>query len=204
MSFYHTFFWTVFYGHYFDQPFTLILLLLIYAECKLICFGSLEDDVHLLNKFFFPLLQLLEMLMNNCGEHIHKQVIDNGLLPVLVKIVKKKVDYIYWIWTFKFYLKLPFSSHFWLTDNFNYSILCCPDRFACLWENICSSGCYSDCPWRCFWKISSVLCCILWPGGRYYKIHIFSWQLFYFLRQNEFPMYVAVERSNSFTIVIFS
>lgn len=37
------------------------------------------------------LFQLLEMLMNNCGEPIHKQVIDNGLLPILVKIVKKKV-----------------------------------------------------------------------------------------------------------------
>ncbi|KAJ4963436.1 hypothetical protein NE237_023375 [Protea cynaroides] len=35
---------------------------------------------------------LLQMLMNNCGEHIHKQVIDNGLLPILVKIVKKKSD----------------------------------------------------------------------------------------------------------------
>lgn len=37
------------------------------------------------------MLQLLEMLMNNCGEHIHRHVIDNGLLPILVKIVKKKV-----------------------------------------------------------------------------------------------------------------
>ncbi|XP_020249913.1 vacuolar protein sorting-associated protein 27-like isoform X1 [Asparagus officinalis] len=37
-------------------------------------------------------VMLLEMLMNNCGEHIHKQVIDNGLLPTLVKIVKKKTD----------------------------------------------------------------------------------------------------------------
>ncbi|KAG1328170.1 TOM1-like protein 5 [Cocos nucifera] len=35
---------------------------------------------------------LLEMLMNNCGEHIHRHVIDNGLLPILVKIVKKKTD----------------------------------------------------------------------------------------------------------------
>ncbi|KAI3917884.1 hypothetical protein MKW98_000118 [Papaver atlanticum] len=35
---------------------------------------------------------LLEMLMNNCGEHIHKQVIDTGILPNLVKIVKKKSD----------------------------------------------------------------------------------------------------------------
>ncbi|XP_038989709.1 TOM1-like protein 5 isoform X2 [Phoenix dactylifera] len=32
------------------------------------------------------------MLMNNCGEHIHRHVIDNGLLPILVKIVKKKTD----------------------------------------------------------------------------------------------------------------
>ena len=29
--------------------------------------------------------------MNNIGEHIHKQVIDTGILPILVKIVKKKV-----------------------------------------------------------------------------------------------------------------
>lgn len=35
---------------------------------------------------------LLEVLMNNIGEPIHKQVIDTGLLPVLVKIVKKKSD----------------------------------------------------------------------------------------------------------------
>ncbi|CAK9151297.1 unnamed protein product [Ilex paraguariensis] len=38
------------------------------------------------------ILQLLEMLMNNIGEPIHKQVIDVGLLPILVKIVKKKSD----------------------------------------------------------------------------------------------------------------
>lgn len=29
--------------------------------------------------------------MNNIGENIHKQVIDIGVLPILVKIVKKKV-----------------------------------------------------------------------------------------------------------------
>ncbi|KAG8046306.1 hypothetical protein GUJ93_ZPchr0008g11961 [Zizania palustris] len=37
-------------------------------------------------------VMLLEMLMNNCGEPIRKQVIDNGLLPILVKIVKKKTE----------------------------------------------------------------------------------------------------------------
>ncbi|CAJ1974764.1 unnamed protein product [Sphenostylis stenocarpa] len=37
-------------------------------------------------------VMLLEMLMNNIGEHIHEQVIDNGIIPVLVKIVKKKSD----------------------------------------------------------------------------------------------------------------
>ncbi|CAO2205491.1 unnamed protein product [Urochloa humidicola] len=37
-------------------------------------------------------VMLLEMLMNNCGEPIHRQVIDNGLLPILVKIVKKKTE----------------------------------------------------------------------------------------------------------------
>ncbi|OIV97023.1 hypothetical protein TanjilG_19570 [Lupinus angustifolius] len=37
-------------------------------------------------------VMLLEMLMNNTGEHIHEQVIDTGIIPVLVKIVKKKSD----------------------------------------------------------------------------------------------------------------
>ncbi|KAK9291306.1 hypothetical protein L1049_019251 [Liquidambar formosana] len=37
-------------------------------------------------------VMLLEMLMNNIGEHVHRQVIDTGLLPLLVKIVKKKSD----------------------------------------------------------------------------------------------------------------
>ncbi|PWZ21574.1 hypothetical protein Zm00014a_041663 [Zea mays] len=34
-------------------------------------------------------MELLKMLLNNCGEPVHRQVIDNGLLPILVKIVKK-------------------------------------------------------------------------------------------------------------------
>lgn len=54
---------------------------------------SLDSD----SLLFF---QLLEMLMNNCGEPIHKQVIDNGLLPILVKIVKKKVA------SFSFFLNI--------------------------------------------------------------------------------------------------
>ncbi|KAL3813137.1 hypothetical protein ACJIZ3_014405 [Penstemon smallii] len=37
-------------------------------------------------------VMLLEMLMNNIGEPVHKQVIDTGLLPLLVKIVKKKSE----------------------------------------------------------------------------------------------------------------
>ncbi|PSR88081.1 Hepatocyte growth factor-regulated tyrosine kinase [Actinidia chinensis var. chinensis] len=37
-------------------------------------------------------VSLLEMLMNNIGDHVHRQVIDTGLLPILVKIVKKKSD----------------------------------------------------------------------------------------------------------------
>ncbi|QCD84906.1 TOM1-like protein 5 isoform X1 [Vigna unguiculata] len=35
---------------------------------------------------------LLEMLMNNIGDHVHQQVIDTGIIPILVKIVKKKSD----------------------------------------------------------------------------------------------------------------
>ncbi|TMW84092.1 hypothetical protein EJD97_025817 [Solanum chilense] len=37
-------------------------------------------------------VNLLEMLINNIGEPVHKQVIDTGILPILVKIVKKKSD----------------------------------------------------------------------------------------------------------------
>ncbi|XP_050378052.1 TOM1-like protein 5 isoform X1 [Argentina anserina] len=37
-------------------------------------------------------VMLLEMLMNNIGEQIHKQVIDVGIIHILVKIVKKKSD----------------------------------------------------------------------------------------------------------------
>ncbi|KAG8383926.1 hypothetical protein BUALT_Bualt04G0064800 [Buddleja alternifolia] len=37
-------------------------------------------------------VMLLEMLINNIGEPIHKHVIDTGVLPLLVKIVKKKSD----------------------------------------------------------------------------------------------------------------
>ncbi|KAF1875570.1 hypothetical protein Lal_00006198 [Lupinus albus] len=35
---------------------------------------------------------LLEMLMNNTGDHIHQQVIDTGVIPILMKIVKKKSE----------------------------------------------------------------------------------------------------------------
>ncbi|KAJ4775714.1 Target of Myb protein 1 [Rhynchospora pubera] len=35
---------------------------------------------------------LLEMLMNNFGENIHKLVVENAILPILVKIVKKKTN----------------------------------------------------------------------------------------------------------------
>ncbi|XP_068653220.1 TOM1-like protein 5 isoform X2 [Aristolochia californica] len=44
-----------------------------------------------LNSQLFAVM-LLEMLMNNCGDHIHQQVIETGLLPILVKIVKKKTN----------------------------------------------------------------------------------------------------------------
>lgn len=37
-------------------------------------------------------VMLLEILMNNCGELVHRHVIDHGFLPILVKIVKKKTD----------------------------------------------------------------------------------------------------------------
>ncbi|XP_062195560.1 TOM1-like protein 5 [Phragmites australis] len=50
------------------------------------CIGSRSKNTQLYA------VMLLEMLMNNCGEPIHRQVIDNGLLPILVKIVKKKTE----------------------------------------------------------------------------------------------------------------
>ncbi|KAK7399320.1 hypothetical protein VNO78_10502 [Psophocarpus tetragonolobus] len=36
---------------------------------------------------------LLEMLMNNIGDCVHQQVIDTRIIPILVKIVKKKSDF---------------------------------------------------------------------------------------------------------------
>ncbi|KAK7250838.1 hypothetical protein RIF29_33556 [Crotalaria pallida] len=44
-----------------------------------------------LELFTFENNSLLEMLMNNTGDHIHKQVIDKGIIPILVKIAKKKI-----------------------------------------------------------------------------------------------------------------
>ncbi|XP_078434098.1 ENTH/VHS/GAT family protein [Wolffia australiana] len=38
-------------------------------------------------------VMLLETLVNNCGDHVHKQVIESGILSILVKIVKKKTDF---------------------------------------------------------------------------------------------------------------
>lgn len=38
-------------------------------------------------------VMLLEMLMNNITDPVHKQVIDAGILPILVKIVKKKTEH---------------------------------------------------------------------------------------------------------------
>ncbi|TVU43770.1 hypothetical protein EJB05_10262 [Eragrostis curvula] len=50
------------------------------------CVGSRNKNTQLYA------VMLLEMLLNNCGEPIHRQVIDNGILPILVKIVKKKTE----------------------------------------------------------------------------------------------------------------
>lgn len=52
-------------------------------------FGVLQLIIRSL--IYYSIMQLLEMLMNNIGDHIHKLVIDTGILPILVKIVKKKV-----------------------------------------------------------------------------------------------------------------
>ncbi|CAN0917565.1 TOM1-like protein 5 [Linum grandiflorum] len=49
-------------------------------------FGSKSPNVQL------HAVMLLEMLMNNIGEPVHQQVIDSGILPILVKIVKKKTE----------------------------------------------------------------------------------------------------------------
>lgn len=45
--------------------------------------------------------------MNNCGEPIHRQVIDNGLLPILVKIVKKKVTFFFFFAEFRMAVVKP-------------------------------------------------------------------------------------------------
>ncbi|XP_076918698.1 TOM1-like protein 6 [Bidens hawaiensis] len=37
-------------------------------------------------------LTLLEMMVKNCGEHVHVQIADRNILPDMIKIVKKKAD----------------------------------------------------------------------------------------------------------------
>ncbi|KAK7243226.1 hypothetical protein RIF29_38017 [Crotalaria pallida] len=49
-------------------------------------------QLSLWNRENLAVIMLLEMLMNNIGKHIHEQVIDTGIIPILVKIVKKKSD----------------------------------------------------------------------------------------------------------------
>jgi hypothetical protein len=39
------------------------------------------------------LLQLLETLMKNCGDHVHSQVVERDILQEMIKIVKKKVTF---------------------------------------------------------------------------------------------------------------
>ncbi|CAN1787513.1 TOM1-like protein 5 [Linum perenne] len=49
-------------------------------------FGSKSPNVQL------HAVMLLEMLMNNIGDPVHQQVIETAILPILVKIVKKKSE----------------------------------------------------------------------------------------------------------------
>lgn len=107
------------------------------------------------------------MLMNNCGEHIHRQVIEVGLLPLLVKIVKKKV------FNASLNLQLPminwkllfiyFSNLFGSFDKFLFYFTV---RSASSGENIFPPRCHTDISWWSFWKVSSIPCCILWLGGK--------------------------------------
>lgn len=87
-------------------------------------FGVLQLIIRSL--IYYSIMQLLEMLMNNIGDHIHKLVIDTGILPILVKIVKKKV------WA-------GFLMHnLWcVADFYNYHLICFTffsDSQICLYE----------------------------------------------------------------------
>ncbi|GAB4836108.1 TOM1-like protein 5 [Ancistrocladus abbreviatus] len=55
--------------------------------------GNKSPNVQLYAVMLSGEWQLLEMLMNNIGEHVHRQVIEASLIPVLVKIVKKKSEF---------------------------------------------------------------------------------------------------------------
>jgi len=62
------------------------------------------------------------MLMNNIGEHIHELVIDTGIIPILVKIVKKKVSFLHEVFCYlalSFFLNLTFLFCFalWLQSD---------------------------------------------------------------------------------------
>lgn len=110
--------------------------------------------------------QLLEMLMNNIGDPVHKQVVDTGTLPVLVKIVKKKV-YIQSM-VLKCCFIFLFSTCCFPFANFFFILLFIVWP-TCSGENISSVRCCTDICWWSFREISSILFCLLWIGGRYWK-----------------------------------
>jgi hypothetical protein len=93
------------------------------------------------------------MLMNNIGDPIHEQVVDAEIIPIFVKIVKKKVIIFFSNQRLLCYFLLPmliFPYSLWY-----FSLLAV--RFACQGANISPTRCNTNISWWSFWKVSTVL-----------------------------------------------
>jgi len=89
--------------------------------------------------------------MNNIGDHIHEQVVHAEVIPILVKIVKKKVIFSPETIVLLSVANVVFS----LLSLWSFSFLAV--RFACQRANISLTRCNTNISWWCFGKVSAVL-----------------------------------------------
>lgn len=129
--------------------------------------------------------------MNNIGDPVHRQVIDTGILPILVKIVKKKVHislkcgselflhtyihiYIYTVYIYIYiFTCLFYIFSFWLAI-FYFIFTVWP---TCTWENISTVRCCANIRRRTYRKISSILFCLLWISGTHPICWVYSYSI---------------------------
>lgn len=112
-------------------------------------------------------LQLLELLMNNIGERIQKQVIESGVLPVLVRIVTSKVSK--WT-THQNPIQFPKNCR---QNNHNFITMFLSERVPCSREDFSSSRRHTVITWWSKWKVSWVLFGILWFGRKWMILFLY-------------------------------